>query len=124
MSGNATERERIAFDLLALTTEAMPRIREAGGDPGATEKAWAEAWATLWESVIGYCETDLGVMHGSGESMADWRDALTKRGRTAEFTHHLNGAARERDKAQRDRYADLMAPRIVQKALSHMRGEE
>ena len=123
MSGE-TERERIAYDLLALTFESMPRLREVGDDPDAIQKAWAEAWATLWESVIGYCETDLGVMHGSGERSADWRETMVERGRSVDGTHHLSGSDRARAKAQRERYAELMAPRIAQRALAYMRGEE
>ena len=119
----ATERERIAYDLFAICMQASVAMSDAAkaGEP----KAGGGGCWTLYEAIAGYCETDLGVPHASGETLADWREQLVKRGGDAQFTHHLLGAARKRDEEQRRLYAEAMAPRAkaaVRAALDEAKG--
>ena len=117
------ERERIAYDLHEILAACMC----ARPDDVPREKLLAWRGQRMLECIWGYCQTDLGVFHGSGEDGSEWREWAEahglKSGLDRELARNLHGPALERDREQRELFAAAMGPVIAKRMLKGMRDE-
>ena len=100
-----TEREAIAYDLIAIMTEVY-----TSDLPDSARGPW------LRECIHGYVQTDLGVPHPSGVDASGWRGQARERGLDVSDANHLCGARRRRD-------AHQAATVATHSMLATMRGE-
>ena len=113
--------EAIAVDLGEIVRAVMFAPRPAKV-PEAREAGWRYGWleACIW----GYCQTDLGVWHESGEDCSSWREDAKRMGIDLSNVVGRTWDERARDSEQRRLYAEAMGPRVAQQMLDTMRARE
>lgn len=104
------DRERIGIDLQAIVREVL-LAKPPDDVPAARQDTWRfnRLCALLW----GYCQTDLGVPHGSGEDCSSWREDAARVGLDLSEVRGMTWAERARDEEQRTLLAEAMASREV-----------
>lgn len=112
------DKEAIACDLHEIVSQVLC-VDPPPGLPKEREGQWRFTWLTacLW----GYCQTDLGVWHGSGEDCSSWREDATGVGIDLSLVTGRTYGERARDEEQRRLYAEAMAPGLVDRMLASMR---
>jgi hypothetical protein len=114
------ERERIAYDLHEIVRQVLCTKRPEDM-PESDEARWRFTW--LMNCIWGYCQTDLGVWHPSGEDCSPWRKDAA-RYFDLSLVNGRHPDEQERDREQRRLYAEAMAPRVAQRMLEVMRQPE
>lgn len=115
-------RESIACDLLEIGSAVMVAKPPATAETPEQRACWRYGW--LAHCLYGYCDTDLGTPHGSGEDMSGWRKEAAAQGIDVSRVDGTSGEEDARAREQRRLYAEAMAPRIAEQMLDGMRGEE
>ena len=112
------EKKRIGRDLHNIVTAVLLYKPPEGVEP---EKVGGWRWGWLMHCVWGYAQTELGVWHPSGEDGTLWREEAAEAGLDLGRVDGLTGPERKRDEAQREMYAEAMAPGLVSKMVDGMK---
>lgn len=105
--------ERIAIDLHAIISSVL--LTEPPADmPKQHEQGWR--WHWLMACVWGYCQTDLGVPHQSGEDGSGWREDAAKQGLDMSSVRGLTYAERRHELEQQRLYAAMITTRALAEA--------
>lgn len=99
-----SNRERIAHDLFEIWGTVLVATPPKGVKD---EHRWRFNW--LANCVIGYCHTDLGTPHPSGEDASTWREDAKKVGLVFPTVDGKTPAERSKDAQQRALYELAMA---------------
>lgn len=115
-------RESVAADLLEIGAAVTVAKPPATAKTPEQRNDWRFWW--LLHCLYGYCDTDLGTPHGSGEDMSGWREDATAQGIDVSLVDGTSGEEDARAREQRRLYAEAMAPQLAERMLDGMRGEE
>ncbi|MEM9067130.1 MAG: hypothetical protein AAGE52_01450 [Myxococcota bacterium] len=79
------------------------------------EKPKVIPWDALFVMWMGYMQTEFDIHHPCGEDFSEWRAWAAEDGiEVPEFDEHRQ--------EQRDRYAEVMAPVVAERALQDAKG--